>query len=680
MFHTLLIANRGEIACRVIRSARRMGLRAVAVYSEADQDALHVKLADAAVCIGPARAVESYLNIEAILAAARQTGSQAIHPGYGFLSENEDFAAACEAAGIAFVGPSARAIAAMGDKAAAKALMETADVPLVPGYHGENQEAEFLLARASEAGFPVLLKPAAGGGGKGMRVVRAAGEFRTALAGAKREAASSFGDDRILIERFLERSRHIEVQVFGDTQGTVVHLFERDCSVQRRYQKVFEEAPAPGLGTAQREAMTRAAVNAASAIGYTGAGTVEFIAETSADRPGELTGKFYFMEMNTRLQVEHPVTEMITGIDLVEWQLRVAAGEPLPLAQEDIRRSGHAIEARLYAERAEREFMPSTGRIAALALPAGESGLRVDTGVETGSEITAWYDPMIAKLIAHGKDRAEALARLARALPDVFVAGVHSNAAFLGRIATSAAFREAALDTTLIERERAAIFPAPASPGIEVLAAAAWATLRDEARAHPEAHDPHSPWNIPDGWRMNQDAAHEFLFLDKDAEDAPCTLQLVFAGGETLLVVDGARAPLSVTELPDGSLSLRLGARSFKARVAREGRILHVLAAGASRRLALKDDLEAVDAVAGSGSLAAPLPGKLVAVMVAAGDKVSRGDPLLVIEAMKMEHTLSAPRDGRIAEVYFRTGDAVAEGAQLLRLEDEQGGGKADFG
>jgi 3-methylcrotonyl-CoA carboxylase alpha subunit len=680
MFRTLLIANRGEIACRVIRTAQRMGLRTVAVYSEADQDALHVKLADAAVCIGPARASDSYLSIETILAAARQTGAEAIHPGYGFLSENEDFAAACERAGIVFVGPSAAAIAAMGDKAAAKALMEKADVPLVPGYHGENQDPDFLLARASEAGFPVLLKPAAGGGGKGMRVVRAAGEFKTALAGAKREAASSFGDDRILIERFLERSRHIEVQVFGDTQGTVVHLFERDCSVQRRYQKVFEEAPAPGLGAAQREAMTRAAVSAAQAIGYTGAGTVEFIAETSAERPGELTGRFYFMEMNTRLQVEHPVTEMITGVDLVEWQLRVAAGEPLPLAQSEIRQHGHAIEARLYAERAEREFMPSTGRLAALALPSGVDGLRVDTGVETGSEITSWYDPMIAKLIAHGADRDEALARLARALPDVFVAGVHSNVAFLGRIAGSTAFRAAALDTTLIERERAAIFPAPAAPGIEVLAAAAWATLRDEAEAHPAAGDPHSPWNVPDGWRMNQDAEHEFEFLDKDAEDAPCTLRLVFADGGTFLLVDGARRALSGTALPDGCLALRLGERSFKARVAREGRLLYVLASGASRRLALKDDLEAVDAVAGNGSLAAPLPGKLVVVMVSAGDTVARGDPLLVIEAMKMEHTLSAPRDGRIAEVFFRTGDAVAEGSQLLRLEEEPTGDKADLG
>ena len=669
MFRSLLIANRGEIACRVIRTARRLGIRTIAVYSDADRSALHVKLADAAIDIGPAPAADSYLNIAAILAAAKQGGAQAIHPGYGFLSENEEFAAACERAGFVFVGPSAGAIAAMGDKSAAKALMEKAQVPLVPGYHGANQDPAFLLQRALEIGFPVLLKPSAGGGGKGMRVVRSEQEFPGALEAACREAQAAFGDARVLLEQFLERSRHIEVQVFGDRHGQVVHLFERDCSVQRRYQKVLEEAPAPGLGAGQRAAMASAAVNAARAIHYTGAGTVEFIAETSAARTGERTGRVYFMELNTRLQVEHPVTEMITGLDLVEWQLRVASGERLPLSQEQIHASGHAIEARLYAERPEREFMPSTGRLVALNFPAADANLRVDSGVETGSEISTWYDPMIAKLIAYGATREEALSRLQHALREVQIAGVYSNTAFLTRIAGCDSFRDGALDTALIERERAHLFAADSGISLRVLASAAWAQMRHEGAAaqRTAGSDSHSPWNELDGWRLNEDAHHEFAFFEEDAQHV-VTLQ--FSAGQCFLLSEAGRQELEGELLEDNTLLMRLGGQTFKARALRDGRTWHLFAAGEYRRLVVEDGLDAPDAVA-SGSLAAPLPGKLVAVLVAVGDEIKTGAPLLVIEAMKMEHTLLAPRGGRVAEIFFQQGDSVAEGAQLVRLEDE---------
>ncbi|MGA7984783.1 MAG: acetyl-CoA carboxylase biotin carboxylase subunit, partial [Burkholderiales bacterium] len=444
MFRKILIANRGEIACRVMRSAERLGIRTVAVYSDADRDALHVRLAHEACRIGPAPARESYLNAEAVIAAARETGAEAIHPGYGFLSENEAFARACAAAGIVFIGPTAEAIAAMGDKSAAKTLMEKARVPLVPGYHGENQDAAFLLGHAEAIGFPVLIKASAGGGGKGMRIVRRGAEFDAALASCRREAKSAFGDDRVLIERYLERPRHIEIQVFGDAHGNCVHLFERDCSVQRRHQKVLEEAPAPGMTVERRHEMGEAAVAAARAIKYRGAGTVEFIAEQD--------GRFYFMEMNTRLQVEHPVTEMITGLDLVEWQLRVAAGERLPRAQDELEIRGHAIEARLYAEDPARDFLPATGRLAHLAFPAASDSVRIDTGVESGATITPHYDPMIAKLIVWGEDRGAALARLRGALAACEVAGVATNVEFLGRLAASGAFARAELDTGLIER------------------------------------------------------------------------------------------------------------------------------------------------------------------------------------------------------------------------------------
>jgi 3-methylcrotonyl-CoA carboxylase alpha subunit len=662
MFRKILIANRGEIACRVMRTARRMGLRTVAVYSDADRDARHVRLADEARRIGPPAARESYLNAEAILAAARDTGAEAIHPGYGFLSENEGFARACTNAGIVFIGPTPEAIAAMGDKSAAKQLMEKARVPLVPGYHGERQEAAFLAREAERIGYPVLIKASAGGGGKGMRVVRSAAEFRAALEGAQREAKSAFGDERVLIERCLDRPRHIEVQVFGDTHGNLVTLFERDCSVQRRHQKVLEEAPAPGMTEKRRKEMGEAALAAARAVKYVGAGTVEFIAEQD--------GRFYFMEMNTRLQVEHPVTEMVTGLDLVEWQLRVAAGEPLPLKQGDVKIRGHAIEARLYAEDPARDFLPQTGRLAHLYFPEDTADLRTDTGVESGASITPYYDPMIAKLIAWGEDRPAALARLSSALDQVEIAGLRTNVEFLARTVRSRAFTSAELDTGLIERSRAELFPPRESLSDEVLAAAAYAELlaeEDAARARASASsDPHSPWDRVDGWRLNQDSHHAFAFAEGD-ERHVVTVHFHDAGHR--IGIAGHEFALEGERLADDRLLVRLDGRATKARTVRDGRDWHVFIDGAHRRLTLRDELEGLDIDAVSGSLAAPMPGKVIAVMVKPGDKVAKGAPLLILEAMKMEHTIAAPADGVVQEIHYAAGEQVPEGAELLRLE-----------
>ncbi len=638
VFKKILIANRGEIACRVIRTARRMGISTVAVYPDVDRDALHVKRADEALRI------ESYLDIGSIVAAARASGAEAIHPGYGFLSENEDFAAACAKAGVIFIGPSAQAIAAMGDKAAAKGLMEKAGVPLVPGYHGEKQDAAFLEKEAARIGYPVLIKPSAGGGGKGMRVVVDRGSFKEHLEGAKREAKSSFGDDRVLLERYLERPRHIEIQVFGDGRGNVVHLFERDCSVQRRHQKVLEEAPAPGLDSRKRGEMGAAAVAAARAIGYSGAGTVEFIAEQN--------GGFFFMEMNTRLQVEHPVTEMITGLDLVEWQLRVAAGEGLPLQQSELKFSGHSIEARIYAEDPDKDFLPVTGKLAHLAFPAESEFVRVDAGIEEGGQITPWYDPMIAKLIVRGRDRGAALATLRRALAETEIAGVTTNVAFLGRIAASRAFTAAELDTGLIERNRAELFPPRVPVPGEMLAAAALAELAAEEQAagdHARASgDPYSPWHQVDGWRLNGESHHDFTFVDGEERH---TVRISFAA-------DGPRLRLGNKELSS----------SQKARTVRDGKDWHVFWNGLYRRLSLKEELQAPDEDA-AGSLAAPMPGKVIQVLVEAGAKVRKGEPLLILEAMKMEHTITAPADGVVKEIRFAAGEQVLEGAELVTLE-----------
>ena len=662
MFRTLLIANRGEIACRVMRTARRLGIRTVAVYSDADREALHVRMADEARRIGPAPAAQSYLDIEAVLTAARAVGADAIHPGYGFLSENETFAKACTAAGIVFVGPSAESIAAMGDKAAAKRLMEKAGVPLVPGYHGEPQDATFLAKEAARIGFPVLIKPSAGGGGKGMRAVEDAKSFASQLEAAKREAKSAFGDDRVLIERYLQRPRHIEVQVFGDGKGNAVHLFERDCSVQRRHQKVLEEAPAPGMTPGRRREMGEAACAAARAIRYAGAGTVEFIAEQD--------GRFYFMEMNTRLQVEHPVTEMITGLDLVEWQLRVAAGEPIPLAQEQLSFAGHAIEARIYAEDPERQFLPATGALVHLSFPAQDSGVRVDAGVEAGGAITPWYDPMIAKLIVHGQDRQAALARLRRALAQTEIAGVATNVAFLARLAASPSFAQAELDTGFIERNRAELLPprGPAPDGL--LAAAALAELFHEERSAQAGAsalgDPWSPWHRVDGWRLNAESHHDFVFVDGDALHR---VRMRFTD-EGLRVVLGSREEiLEGRASEDGRLQVRLGGSVFTARAVREGASWHVFCNGIQRRLALQPELQAPEDESAAGSLAAPMPGKVIRLLVEAGAKVTKGQPLLILEAMKMEHTITEPADGAVKEIRYSEGEQVLEGAQLITIE-----------
>ena len=663
MFSKILIANRGEIACRVIKTARRLGIRTVAVYSEADAGARHVRLADEAVLIGPAAARESYLVAERILEAAQKTGAEAVHPGYGFLSENDVFAEACAAAGIAFIGPPPAAIRAMGSKSAAKALMEQAGVPLVPGYHGDNQDAAFLEQAAGRIGYPVLIKASAGGGGKGMRIVEQAADFAAALASCQREAASSFGDDRVLIEKYLVRPRHIEIQVFGDTQGNCVYLFERDCSVQRRHQKVLEEAPAPGMPAARRTVMGQAAVEAAKAVGYVGAGTVEFIAEQD--------GQFFFMEMNTRLQVEHPVTEMITGLDLVEWQLRVASGEPLPLAQEQIALRGHAIEARIYAEDPDKGFLPSTGRLIHLAPPAESLNVRIDTGVEQGDEITPHYDPMIAKLIVWDVDRDRALARMLQSLAQYRVVGVASNVDFLSRLVACPAFANADLDTGLIERERAFLFPEDVTAPAEVFLVAALAELlREENAARAAAagdRDPHSPWHLRDGWRLNASFRRPLLFRFGEVEK---TVAVGYARGEYELTLDGIATTARGERTGNGTLRIELGGMRLPATVIASGEKRHVFLHGRAWQLVCVDPLyHAGEGIGEGGGLAAPMPGKVISLIARPGSEVDKGAPLLILEAMKMEHTIAAPAKGTLKAFRFDVGDSVDEGAELVDFE-----------
>ncbi|WP_343719213.1 acetyl/propionyl/methylcrotonyl-CoA carboxylase subunit alpha [Achromobacter dolens] len=669
MFDTLLIANRGEIACRVAATARRLGIRTVAVYSDADANARHVAACDVAVHIGGPEPRASYLRADAILQAARDTGAQAIHPGYGFLSENEAFAEAAEQAGIAFVGPPASAIAAMGSKSAAKSLMEKAGVPLVPGYHGDNQDPQFLKEQADAIGYPVLIKASAGGGGKGMRVVESTGAFLDALASCQREAASSFGDDRVLIERYLQKPRHIEIQVFADSHGNCVYLFERDCSVQRRHQKVIEEAPAPGMTEERRRAMGEAAVAAARAVGYVGAGTVEFIAEPD--------GRFYFMEMNTRLQVEHPVTEMITGHDLVEWQLRVAAGQPLPARQEDLRIHGHAIEARIYAENPEKGFLPSIGTLAYLGLPAhvafANGDIRVDGGVRTGDTITPFYDPMIAKLIVHGADRDQARARMLQALAQTQAVGVQTNVAFLSRLMRDSAFAAADLDTGLIERQRATLLPEPTPADAATLALATAAVLASQGQAQsaPHAAAPADPWDTRDGWRLGGRYQRTLQWID-NGETRHVTV--VRQGADwTLDSGDGARPFAWRAEDRDGParvLRITLDGRERAGTVVLHADKAHVFGDGAARVLDLYDPLAHAQDTQGDhgGGLTAPMPGKIISIAVKAGDSVAKGQPLLVMEAMKMEHTISAPADGKVEELFYAVGDQVTEGAELVSI------------
>jgi len=670
MFNKILIANRGEIACRVAATCKRLGVTSVAVYSDADANAKHVAACDEAVHIGGSTAAESYLRVERIIEAAIATGAQAVHPGYGFLSENEDFAHACEKAGIAFIGPPVEAIAAMGSKAAAKALMHSAAVPLVPGYHGDDQNADLLHRQADEIGYPVLLKASAGGGGKGMRVVTRTEEFDAALASCKREAASSFGNDRVLIEKYLMRPRHVEVQVFADKHGGAVYLFDRDCSVQRRHQKVLEEAPAPGLQPHVRRAMGEAAVAAARAVNYVGAGTVEFIMTEG--------GEFYFMEMNTRLQVEHPVTEMVTGLDLVEWQLRVAAGEPLPLAQDQLRIEGHAIEARIYAEHPARGFLPSTGTLKHLRMPQGvefslgvggeRAPVRIDSGVREGDTITPFYDPMIAKLIVHGASREEALKRMSQALRGCEVVGPHTNVEFLQRIVASVPFSTGDLDTGLIERHHDALFAPVEKPFLEALALACGALLTREGGV---AHGA-SPWDALSHWRLNGGYTQTLNWRDIEKETA---FAVVFSrDGETrTLTHDGRTEPFRWwTGAGQHEYGATIGASHVTGRVFIDGDTFHVFCRGEALAFEWQNLLaHAADAEHGEGRLTAPMPGKVIAVLVEQGAVVEKGQPLIVMEAMKMEHTIGAPAAGKVAEVLYAVGDQVTDGAQLLVLDVE---------
>ncbi len=663
MFDTILIANRGEIACRVIRTARRMGIRSIAVFSEADRSAAHVALADAAVAIGPAAARDSYLDGARIIAAAREAGAQAIHPGYGFLSENAAFAEACTAAGLIFIGPPAAAIRAMGSKSAAKSLMERAGVPLVPGYHGTDQAPDRLTAHAASIGYPVLIKASAGGGGKGMRIVTAPADFAAALDLAKGEARAAFGDDQILIEKYLTRPRHIEIQVFADTHGNVVSLFERDCSIQRRHQKIIEEAPAPLISDDQRFTMGEAACAAARAIDYVGAGTVEFIAEG---------GDFHFMEMNTRLQVEHPVTELITGLDLVEWQFRVAAGEALPLTQNEIERTGHAIEIRLYAEDPLRDFAPSTGTIHHLRLPEPSAHIRIDAGVRQGDAVSIHYDPMIAKLIAWDHDRASAIRHLARALAALEIDGVRTNLPLLRRIIGHPDFAAADLDTGFIARhEHVLLAPAaPASPA--VIAAAAHRWLHDLPR-HAAPSDPHSPWTLKSAWRLNGPAYQDVTF---DDGTAPFDIRIhPAAAGQLTIDHAGASTTAAIAVLADDRLAItidRLTTTLTALRHTDPAQHDHIVifADGARHALRIVDPFAGTGtAHAASGLVTTPMPGRVIGVGVARGDTVAAGDLLVTVEAMKVQFRITAPRGGVVTTLSCAVGDLVEDGAELAVIE-----------
>ncbi len=651
MFDRILIANRGEIACRVIRTARRLGVGTVAVYSDADAGALHVALADEAVRIGPPPAAESYLNGAAVIAAAQATGAQAIHPGYGFLSENPDFVEAVEAAGLTFIGPSASAIRAMGLKDAAKKLMEEAGVPVVPGYHGERQDDAFLEGVAEEIGYPVLIKAVAGGGGKGMRRVDTARDFAEALASARAEAKAAFGNASVLIEKFIANPRHIEVQVFGD--GTrAVHLFERDCSLQRRHQKVIEEAPAPGMTPEMRAAMGAAGARAAEAIGYAGAGTVEFIVDGSGPLRPE---KFWFMEMNTRLQVEHPVTEAVTGVDLVEWQLRVAAGEPLPMAQEEIPLRGHAMEARLYAEDATKGFLPAIGRLSHLSVP---DTIRADLGVRAGDAITPHYDPMIGKVIAHGPDRAAALGRLRAALAGTMAAGTVTNLGFLYRLLGDADFAAGRVDTGLIDRQLEALTTPEETPPLAVaLAALAACDLPDPAR---------------NGFHLWVPLRHRVV-LDHRGERIEAVLEQPAPGS---FEVSLGEEELTVEAIDRGAEAWQVTSDGHRRRAlvaVAPGRVT-VGMDGALFVFAVPDPLAAgVADAADEDSLTAPMHGLVRRLAVAAGAEVAKGDLLLVLEAMKMEHSLRAPHDGTVTALNVAEGDQVADGDLLLVLEAPNG-------
>ncbi len=674
MFSKILIANRGEIACRIIKTAKQMGILTVAVYSDADKDALHVHMADEAVYIGPSPSRESYLLGDKVIAAAVKTGAQAIHPGYGFLSENAGFCRNCAAENITFIGPPVGAIEAMGSKSAAKNIMEKANVPLVPGYHGDDQSRDIIKKAADEMGYPVLLKATAGGGGKGMRQVWSEEEFDEGLAAAKRESMSSFGDDTMLVEKYLTQPRHVEIQVFCDNHNNAVYLFERDCSVQRRHQKVIEEAPAFSMSKELRAQMGESAIKSAQAIGYQGAGTVEFLLD--------IDGSFYFMEMNTRLQVEHPVTEMISGQDLVEWQLRVAAGELLPKTQEQLVLNGHAFEARIYAEDPNHDFLPATGKLTLLKTPIESEHVRIDTGVRQGDEVSVYYDPMIAKLIVWDENREKALQRLAKALSEYRINGVTTNIDFLYNLATSAPFKAADIDTGFIEKNHDLIFHNDEKPLVnELPIAALYLILSKENKAKKQAkqsNDPHSPWYNANAWRLNEANLHTIVLAHNDTEYS-VTVEQKRQGNDAYysIYVNGEKfdcqGEILTTPLNDDTIVATVnGHRSQTTFNHFENNISLYRTNGVFNFTHILPDCGQSDDDDNHGGLVAPMNGTMVSVLVEAGEQVNKGQALVIIEAMKMEHTIKAPSDGTIDEIFFHKGDMVDGGAELLAFTAQE--------
>lgn len=665
MFDKILIANRGEIACRIIETAQKMGVRCVALYSDADKDALHVKMADEAFHIGPSPSKDSYLRMDRILDAAKESGAQAIHPGYGFMSENVEFAKACLDNNITFIGPPVEAIDAMGSKSAAKEIMTDAGVPLVPGYHGENQDEAFLKEQSLAIGYPQLLKAAYGGGGKGMRVVWNSDEFDSALASTKREATASFGNDKMLIERYLTKPRHVEIQVFADNHGNCIYLSERDCSIQRRHQKVIEEAPAPNLSEEVRVAMGEAAVAAAKAINYQGAGTVEFLFDED--------GSFYFMEMNTRLQVEHPVTEMITGLDLVGWQLKVANNEQLPLEQSQVTVDGHAIEVRIYAEDPDNEFLPATGTLNYLRQPEPSNHVRVDTGVIQGDEVSSFYDPMIAKLIVWDETRDRAIARMNRALDDYRISGLKTNLGFLTNLVNAQPFKDVELDTGFIEKHDALLFSDKTETCYKSLMLACLATLAKEdapIEPHRTNNDPFSPWNINSGWRLNEQASH--LVELTDEHDNSHSVRVGVEGNGYVFNLDGQRFDATASVNGDHLVATINGHKTSLLFDVTSEQVTLFIKQDVHHFTRKSEGSVGFDVDESEGKLTAPMNGTIVEVPVSAGQKVSEGDVLVIMEAMKMEYSITATHDGVVSEVYFAAGDMVKDGDQLVELAEEK--------